>query len=328
MDKVILSKGADRFDVGGSELQLLGGFSNNVFECMRNGESFILKFYTSSVYRKDSIIAELDWIRFLHSSGINVTPPLLSNNGKYIETIKLEVERECYVLAFEKAKGSFINVNDKRTWNKDFYYIWGKTLGKMHCLSKNYSPDGTIKKQGWNMGYLFSGNFKEVSKVVVQKWEEFVGELNKLPKDKNGYGMIHNDLHQRNFYVHNDEIILFDFGDCEYNWFIYDIAIVLYHAVQSIDENEIKGREEFAHLFIKAFLEGYLTENNLSSFWLAKLPFFLNYRRIFSYIYFSQFLNKQQKNNEKVKIILKGMQKKIESDVPYLEIDFKYLFKA
>nr|WP_245630323.1 phosphotransferase [Amphibacillus sediminis] len=139
------------------------------------------------------------------------------------------------------------------------------------------------------MGPLFTGNFKGVSNVVVQKWEEFVGELNKLPKDKNGYGLIHNDLHQGNFYVHNDEIIVFDFGDCEYNWFIYDIAIVLYHAVQSIDENENKAREKFAQLFIKAFLEGYLTENNLSSFWLAKLSFFLNYRGIYSYITFPNF---------------------------------------
>ena len=52
MDKAILSIGAERFDVDGSELQLLGGFSNNVFECMRNGESFILKFYHSPVYRE------------------------------------------------------------------------------------------------------------------------------------------------------------------------------------------------------------------------------------------------------------------------------------
>ncbi|WP_158595162.1 phosphotransferase enzyme family protein [Oceanobacillus piezotolerans] len=327
MDKASLSKGAEKFDVDGLELQLLGGFSNNVFECNRDGESIILKFYPSYLYRKDSIIAELDWIRYLHSSGVYVTRPLLSNDGKYIETIKIDNEKECYVLAFEKAKGSFINVNDAETWNKDFYYIWGKALGKIHCLSKNYSPlDKNIKKQEWNMGPLFSDNFNEVSKGVFQRWGKFVNELNKLPKNKSGYGMIHNDLHQGNFYVHNNKIILFDFGDCEYNWFIYDIAIVLYHAVQSIEENDIKGREEFAHLFIEAFLEGYLTENNLDSYWLSKLPFFLNYRRIFSYIYFAQFLNEEQKNNMKVKDKLNGMKEKIESDVPYLEIHCKDFF--
>src|SRR5690625_711888 len=150
-----------RFGVNESELKLLGGFSNNVFECDKNGESIILKFYPSSLYRIDSIMAELDWINYLFSSGFQVTRPILSINEKYIETINVD-EKECYVLAFEKAKGSFIKVNDEETWNANFYYIWGKTLGKIHNLSKKYIPkDKMIKKQDWNMGPLFSENFSE-----------------------------------------------------------------------------------------------------------------------------------------------------------------------
>ncbi|WP_042150268.1 phosphotransferase enzyme family protein [Paucisalibacillus sp. EB02] len=327
MDRDTLSKGAERFDADVSELQLLGGFSNNVFECNRNDESFILKFYPSSLYRKDTIIAELDWIRFLYSSGVHVTPPLYSKSGNYLETIMSDGEKECYILAFEKAKGSFINLKDTETWNKDFYYTWGKTLGKIHSLSKIYSPlDETVKRQDWNMGPLFKENLNGVNKDVVQKWEEFISKLSKLPKDRNGYGMIHNDLHQGNFYVHHHEIILFDFGDCEYNWFIYDIAIVLYHAVQSIDEHDSKARKKFAHLFMKAFLKGYLTEINLDAYWLSKLQFFLDYRRIFSYMYFATFLTKEQENNRSVIDKLSDMKKKIESDIPYLEINYHDLF--
>jgi amicoumacin kinase len=197
----------------------------------------------------------------------------------------------------------------------------GQTIGKLHALSKNYSPVDKTVKQHWNMGSLFSGDFNEVSEVAVQKWNTFVGELSNLPKDKNSYGIIHNDLHQGNFYLHKNEIVLFDFGDCEYNWFIYDIAIVIYHAVQSIDENNNKGRKDFAQLFIKTFLDGYSTENNLDSYWLTKLQFFLNYRHIYSYIYFSDFLSIEQKNNRKVKEKLNNMKNKIERDVPYLEIN-------
>lgn len=326
MVKDFISKGVMRFGVNESELKLLGGFSNNVFKCNKNGESIILKFYPSSLYRKDSIIAELDWINYLFSSGVQVTRPILSINEQYIETINVD-EKECYVLAFEKAKGSFVNVNDKETWSTDFFTIWGKTLGKIHRFSKKYSPkDKKVKRQDWNKGLLFSENFSEVDEVVIQKWEKYLNELTKIPKDKNSYGMIHNDLHHRNFYVHNNEIILFDFGDCEYNWFIYDIAIVIYHAVQTVDENDIKRREVFAHQFIKAFLEGYLTENNLDSYWLSKLTFFLNYRRIYSYMYFSKFLSEQQKSVKRAKNILNSMKDKIERDEPYLHIDYNDIF--
>ncbi|MFD3448966.1 phosphotransferase enzyme family protein [Microbacteriaceae bacterium 4G12] len=324
MDNVLLAKGATKFDVDLSELQLIGGFSNNVFECKRNGENFILKFYPSSKYKIDSIKAELDWIRFLLQSEVNVTPPLYSVDGNYLEIIQVDNEEECCVLAFEKAKGTFIDVSDTDNWNREFFYNWGKTLGKIHFLSKKYRPlDKAIKKQDWNKGLLFTETIEGVSEVVIHKWEKFTNELNALPKDINCYGMIHNDLHQKNFYLYNKEIVLFDFGDCEYNWFIYDIAIVLYHAVQTVDENDLQGRKDFALLFINSFLRGYLIENNLDKYWLSKLPFFLNYRQIFSYIYFVRFLNEEQKNNEKVKNILHGMRRKIECDIPYLDIQFK-----
>ncbi|WP_176481938.1 phosphotransferase enzyme family protein [Paucisalibacillus globulus] len=328
MDKGTLSEGAQRFDADGPELRLLGGFSSNVFEGKRNGENFVLKFYPSTVYKKEAIIAELDWVRFLHSSGVKLTPPLRSTNGKYLETITVDGEKECYVLAFEKAKGSFIDLKDTETWNRDFYHSWGKTLGKIHRLSKHYIPsDEVIQRQDWNMGLLFSEDLCGVNKAVVQKWEEYVAELSKLPKDKNGYGMIHHDLHQRNFYVHHNEIILFDFGDCEYNWFIYDIAIVLYHAVQSIDEYDSKEREKFAYLFMKAFLEGYLTENNLESYWYTKLQFFLNYRRIFSYLFFSKYLTKEQKDNKRVVEKLNVMKSDIVRDIPFLDMNYNDLLR-
>ena len=324
MDKILLSKGAMKFEVDISELQLVGGFSNNVFEYNGDGENLILKFYLSSKYKKDSIRAELDWIRFLHQSGINVTAPLYSVDGNYLEIIQVDNKEECYVLAFEKAKGNFISVSDSGSWNKDFFYNWGKTLGKIHYLSKKYKPlDESIKKQDWNEGLLFTETFEDVNDVIVEKWGQFIKEIKSLPKNINCYGMIHNDLHQKNFYIYNKEIVLFDFGDCEYNWFVYDIAIVLYHAVQTIDENDLQGRRDFAIQFIQSFLQGYLQKNNLDSYWLSKLPFFLDYRQIFSYIYFLRFLNEEQKSNEKVKDILNGMRSRIENDVPFLDIQYK-----
>jgi amicoumacin kinase len=285
MDISLLSKGTARFDSDVSQLRLLGGFSNNVFECKRPDGNFILKFYPSQEYKEDSIREELNWIQFLHQSGVQVTPPLHSVDGNLIEMIQDVNDVEFYVLAFEKAKGTFVNVLDKECWNKEFFYYWGKTLGKIHSISKKYVPG--IGRKEWNQGVLF----KETSEVVLEKWGNFIKELEQLSKENDSYGMIHNDLHHKNFYINNNELVLFDFGDCEYNWFVYDIAIVLYHAVQTVDEKDVQGRNDFAFLFIQSFLEGYLTENHLEQYWLTKLPFFLNYRQIFSYMYFNRFLN-------------------------------------
>ncbi|SDZ57301.1 Ser/Thr protein kinase RdoA involved in Cpx stress response, MazF antagonist [Evansella caseinilytica] len=324
MEQGFLAKGAEKFNVQASDLELLGGFSNNVFECKSDGEPFVLKFYPSSEYNYHSILAELDWIKYLLKSGINVTAPLPSKHSNHIEMIQLDDGGKYYVMAFEKAKGSFIDETNSDDWNSNVFCLWGKVLGKIHSLSKNYSPsDNSIKQREWNEGVLFAEFPERVGELVLTKWNQYVNEVNHLPKDSSSYGMIHNDLHHKNFYLHNNELILFDFGDCEYNWFIYDIAIVLYHAIQTIPNSNHGKRKDFTRHFYHSFINGYNTENILDKYWLSKLPFFLNYRQIFSYLYFEKFLTPEQKNNANVKEILAVMKAKIENDIPYIDINHK-----
>ncbi|WP_026906662.1 phosphotransferase enzyme family protein [Paucisalibacillus globulus] len=275
MDNTILAEGARRYASYPSNLYLLGGFSDNVYESTANGRTIVIKYYLSSKYDKKAILSELDWVLFLNKSDLKVSAPILSINGKYLEVIELGDGEACYVSAFEKAKGSVINISNRKEWNKNFFVIWGRTLGKMHSLSMKYKPN--IIPYNWNQGKVFSKNLK-VSNKMFYIWEKYIYTLERLPKDKNDYGMIHNDFHHKNFYVNNNEIMLFDFGDCEYNWYVYDIAIVLYHAIETIDKNDIQDRSDFAHEFTQSFLCGYCPENQLTIDWIEKLPFFINYR--------------------------------------------------
>ncbi|MEC5425840.1 phosphotransferase [Virgibacillus sp. C22-A2] len=318
IDDILLSKGARKFGANVSDLKLIGGFSNNVFECRGDSGNYILKYYLSTNYEKGSIESELDWILYLFKSGVNVTVPFPSLSGSLLEVVQLNNKEECWIVAFEKARGNFINVSNKGEWNSDTFYRWGKTLGEIHSLSKLYKP---INKKDWNSGLLFS-EANNVSEEIRRKWDMYINKLEKLPKDKNSYGMIHNDLHHKNFYINNKEIILFDFGDCEYNWFVYDIAIVLYHALQTINENDFQARRDFALQFTHSFLKGYKTENHVDSSWLMKIPFFLNYRQIYSYMYFSKYLTEEQKSKGRIKEALNSMKIKIENDIPYLDIQF------
>ncbi|NBJ70349.1 MULTISPECIES: phosphotransferase [Clostridia] len=316
MDSKLLGKGARLFDVDGSDLKLIGGFSNNVFEVNSSKGTFIIKYYPSSMYERYSIAAELEWITYLSESGVNVTTPIASINNKLLEVIILNNEEVCYVSAFEKAKGEFVDVSNNKVWNASFFYTWGRTLGKIHRLSKLYRPtDPKMKRKDGESGLLFINSIL-VSKLIKRKWENFIHNLKKLPKDNNGYGMIHHDLHHKNFYLYKKELVLFDFGDCEYSWFVYDIAIVLYHALQVVDNRE---KKDFVYKFIRPFLKGYQTENQLQSDWLLKIPFFLNYRQIYSYMYFSTYLTNEQRKNGKTKQAIQRLKTKIENGIPVLD---------
>lgn len=312
-----LRKGASLFGVNESDLKLIGGFSNNVFAANSDKVSLILKYYPSSMYERDSIASELDWIIYLSESGMNVTVPIASINNKLMEVV-FNKDEACYVVGFEKAKGEFVNVSNHKEWNASLFYTWGKTLGNIHRLSKFYQPkDPNIIRKAWDKDTLFTDVIHD-NELIKQKWENFICKLNKLPKNTNGYGMIHHDLHHKNFYLYQNELVLFDFGDSTYHWFVYDIAVVFYHAMQVVDD---RRKKDFVSTFIRSFLRGYETENQLQSDWLLRIPLFLHYRQLYSYLYLSTYLTNEQQSDVKIKQYLNRLQSKIEKDIPV--IDFR-----
>ncbi|SET14261.1 Ser/Thr protein kinase RdoA involved in Cpx stress response, MazF antagonist [Oceanobacillus limi] len=320
MEQAVLIEGAKRFGVPYNEMKPMGGFSNNVFHS--NGK--VLKFHPDSIYSLDSIASELDWIIYLYHSGVQVTPPIPSLNGNSIEKVEEDNGEVCFLIAFEEAKGQVVNVDNEQEWNVDFFFTWGKTLGRIHYLSKKYNPSYKVTRKSWNSSSLFTKGTNACVQIQ-EKWNKYIDRLNKLPRDSNDYGMIHNDLHHNNFYVQNGQMILFDFGDCEYSWFIYDIAIVLYHAIETIEEWKVEERNNFALKFLGSFLKGYYTENQLSHHWILELPFFLDYRQIYSYMYFSNFLSEDKKQNPKVKEKLCRMKERIVSGKSNVDLKLEYL---
>ncbi|MDP5277127.1 phosphotransferase enzyme family protein [Chengkuizengella axinellae] len=315
MESTMLEIAANRYRVKASSLKLLGGFDNNVFECLTKERHFILKFLMGT--DSSSIKRELDWMNYLSEHGLNITSPIYSELGNLIEEIRYE-NKHYIVVAYEYAKGHFIH--DLET---EFSLIkqWGKVMGRMHLLAKKYDSNKISKYREWHESSIITDFPVSAGDKVYDKWKEMIYKLNQLSKTKDCYGVIHNDLHQNNFHVHENDLILFDFGDIEVNWFAYDIAICLFHAIQAVPQSESKQKVEFAERFIDTFLSGYTTENSIDETWIAKIPFFLNYRQIYSFVYFSKHVNLED-SDESVKTALSNMKYNIEHDIPFIELRF------
>ncbi len=195
---------------------------------------------------------------------------------------------------------------------------WGQAMGKMHRLAKDYKvPDnGEIRK--WDECDIIVDLPKNTSDLILERWEKYITELKSFPTSKDCYGLTHNDLHHKNIYFNNGEVLLFDFGDCEYNWFIYDITISLYHAAQVSSLNNEEDRLNFANKFIKNFMKGYRLENRIDDEWIEKIGFFLDYRRMYSYLYILKHLGTEEINSG-LKQLLDRMKHQIENDIPYIQ---------
>ncbi|WP_018755550.1 phosphotransferase [Paenibacillus terrigena] len=112
--------------------------------------------------------------------------------------------------------------------------------------------------------------------------------------------MIHGDLHHHNFILSGNELTLIDFGDSEYHWFAYDIAVAIYHVAQA--EQMRPDRQEFIKSFFNSFMSGYSRGNSVTEF-ISQIDYFIDYRHLFSYTYHSLYSDKSQLTEQQLKYL-------------------------
>lgn len=325
---VVLSEAIKQFNFQANKTNanLLGNSANMVYEVEQNGKFYILRITQGSAKYVPAYEGEIDWVNYLADNGVNVSKAISSINNKFVECVN--VDNSCYLVsAFEKAKGKMPNTKDTNEWNESLFYIWGQTMGQMHALSKKYTVnDISMKRKEWIEDIYFASEYSLPieEKKVINKWNSIVDKLKSLPKDKNSYGIIHYDFHQFNFFINDGNITVFDFDDCLYHWFTCDIAIALYHALDSLPKTETQNRINFAYQFMRSFLNGYLSENKIDNYWIEKIPLFLDYRKICSFMFVLKLWSSTDINESQQKYI-QEMKYNIENDIPVIAIDFKSL---
>lgn len=290
----ILQEAGDRFGLKRGLYKKLGDFENYVFEGKKeaDGESAVLRLTHSSHRSEELVRAELDWIRYLtEEGGLDIPGCIPSLVGRLTERIGAE-EGGSYFTAglFRKAEGHLPDFADPKDWSPGLFRSWGKVTGKMHKLTTRYEPaPEAVKRPSWEEDELLEHASKYTApgeEFVLERLEAVLARLKELPKGAGEFGLIHTDIHPRNFFVDGrGGLQVFDFDDCAYNWFVHDIAIPLYYSLSwGMPESYAGDAEAFAADFLTAFWEGYREEYELPVKWLAELPLFLTFRDLNLYL--------------------------------------------
>lgn len=87
-----------------------------------------------------------------------------------------------------------------------------------------------------------------------------------------------------NFLVSDKKNNIFDFDECQYSWFVEDIAIQLFYIIYVFLDDSIDAREKQAYSFMKSFMKGYYKENYVDEYWIKQIPIFLRVRELIVYI--------------------------------------------
>ncbi|BCG57721.1 protein kinase [Paenibacillus sp. URB8-2] len=283
----ILLKAAKSFEFNAETLVFLSNSTNEVYRFTKGDLSYILRLSQKPQEYVEKIRAEVDWVYYLVENGLRASLPIKTRENQL--TAVYHDEDKCYIAtAFYAAPGRFFDKNDDQYWGPKVFRNWGETMGRMHRLSKSYgASDVLVKRDCWSISNINNPHLQRGSfYVLLEKLISMERRIHLLPRDRDSFGLIHNDFHPYNFFIDDSEITVFDFDDSIFGWFSLDIAIAATHAVWwGVQKDERVAKNEFAQLFLREFLMGYGKENHLSEYWLQTIPMFMEYRNICSFFW-------------------------------------------
>lgn len=313
----IFGEALQRFGLERDQVRMLDGFENFIYEYQQDGQEYILRIAHSGRRSAEMINGEVEWINYLVDNGVGASRAVPSRNGNLVEVVAAG-DTYFSAAAFVKAPGAHA---EKRDWDNGLMVTLGQELGKMHRLTKNFAPSNpAYKRPDWHQELAgFAEKYLPASEALaIEKFNQHRSYLQSLPMEKDSYGLVHFDAHGGNFFVNEGKITLFDFDDCQYNWFAADLAIALFYV---LPHNCVtKEQLEFAKKVYAQMMEGYSRENTLDQSWLRLIPAFLKQREMDLYIciYRSCDVNNLDRWCTS---FMDNRKYKIENDVPYVDLD-------
>lgn len=312
----VLAEALSRWGIEREKVRELDGFESFVYDC---GERALIVRISHSLRRTSAQIgAEIDWIDFLAANDLTVCKAVPSKRGELVEVLGTGDEYFTAVV-FEKALGAQVATAE---WKPPLFERMGRMMGRMHALTKEYVPGHpSFARHHWYEDLVGTAErfLPQSDRVVIDRFNALLTETHELPVERDSYGLVHFDFHRGNFFVHADAIWLFDFDDCQHTWFADDVAIALFYAVPH--DCSSAGDREFARSFVGHFLEGYAAENALNRAWLSRIPMFLARREMDLYIVIHRSLDLDNLDPWGASF-MRDRGEKIESEVPYVDIDF------
>jgi amicoumacin kinase len=323
MKSIPLNNAASLYGISVEELQpLRGGHFAHVYGFKRNGRNYVLRLTPPNedvdLKAQKSILA---WMAYLAANGASVPEPLPSKNDNLVEVIS-SPEGEWLAVVFTQAEGILSEEIPLDQWDDVQFQTLGRSIGKIHAIARDYVPSNEVSYPQWETGGNLFNRQIENELWLKKRQSHLLEQIRALPRPADAYGLIHCDLHFGNFFVdvRKQIVTLIDFDDCAYGWFVMDIAVLLFDILVLYPGTD---KDEYGQDFLRSFLTGYLTENQLSMFWLEQLPLFLKLLEINIY----DMVAKSYPDNadEWVMKFMSCRKERLESDTPYTALNYSAL---
>ncbi|SFS66198.1 Ser/Thr protein kinase RdoA involved in Cpx stress response, MazF antagonist [Paenibacillus sp. BC26] len=260
----------------------LGG-RNVVYTCEREGsDAKVLRIAFLNDRNREDFLSELEYVRYLFAHGGHVSDVVNSLNGNLLEEI-IHLNQPFFICLFKKAPGKMLADNHYRYRDgvpiTEYYYNCGKVLGKLHQVSKGYTP--VQRRYSFNDKYNaeYIGTLVPASlPLLKEKLLGLLRTLEGLEKNNDSFGMVHFDYNDGNYSIDydNGQITVYDFDNSCYCWYMFDLASLWTNGMGWIQfEPDVGKRIKFMDDYYDTVLAGYRSETGIEDAMLAHLPLFI-----------------------------------------------------
>lgn len=173
------------------------GGRNKIFVCSKGSEKkFVLRISATGDRTENDYLAESEFAHYLAENGAPVADVIPSAGGKFVEIIDGADSSEAsnctdsvtagddgaapvFLSLFEYAKGMLLCDNGYRYRNgaplSEYFFNTGKTLGKIHTLSKNFEPVAGHCRPD----YFDKYNMEYLGRLIPDKYSEIKSPASK-----------------------------------------------------------------------------------------------------------------------------------------------------
>lgn len=261
------------------------GSRNKIFFYKNLEQDYVLRISDRYDRTLEQIEAEVNFINFLADNGLSVARPVLSENNNFVEKIMIG-KSIFFITSFEKAPGQKLSEQGYKYRSgislDEYFFNYGALLGRMHRLSKEYQslyqhvcrPEWLEIRTKQRITCFIPDSFSKVKGKCYELWDQ----IRELPINTDAYGLIHADFNDSNFNIDfsTGKIVVYDFDDSCYCWFMYELANAWRMGTGWIKyEESVSKRKVFMEHYFEVVMKGYSTENNLSWEWMQKLDLFI-----------------------------------------------------
>jgi Ser/Thr protein kinase RdoA (MazF antagonist) len=259
------------------------GGRNVVYTCEKEGtDAKILRIAFLNDRSREDFLGELEYVRYLFEHGGSVSDVVSSRKGNLLEEITHN-NHTFFICLFKKAKGKMLVENNYRYREgapiTEYYYNCGKVLGKLHQISKGYTP---VHRR---YSFFDKYNAEYIEKLIPgslpllkEKLLELLKTLEGLDRNRDSFGMVHFVYNDGNYSIdfETGQITVYDFDNSCYCLYMFDLAGLWTHGVGWIQlEPDAGKRKKFIDDYFETVLAGYRSETEIENSMLDKLPLFI-----------------------------------------------------